>query len=182
MKAKFVRTVCLPGLLVFALAGPAFGGGGVHVSITNLTTGTYFTPLFVASHDGHNSMFASGEPASSSLEIMAECGDISALVADMNSGGADTLVNPAGGLLAPGATATGTLMPSRHNRYLSLAAMLLPTNDGSSAWIPFPSRVHRAPISMTCTVTTRVLRSMTRSCSPKAAMPRHPGSLVTRRD
>ena len=129
MKAKFVRIVCLPGLLVFALAGPAFGGG-IHVSITNLTTGTYFTPLFVASHDGHNSMFAAGEPASSSLEIMAECGDISALVADMNSGGADTLVNPAGGLLAPGATATGTLMPSRHNRYLSLAAMLLPTNDG----------------------------------------------------
>ena len=129
MKAKFVRTVCLPGLLVFALAGPAFGGG-IHVSITNLTTGTYFTPLLVASHDGDNSMFAAGEPASSSLEIMAECGDISGLVADMNSVGADTLVNPAGGLLAPGATATGTLMPSRHNRYLSLAAMLLPTNDG----------------------------------------------------
>ena len=131
MKAKFLRTACLPGLLVFALAAPAFGGGGgIHVSVTNLTSGIYFTPLFVAAHDGHNSLFTAGEPASSSLEIMAECGDISELVADLNGAGADTLVNPAGGLLAPGETATGKLMPSRHNKYLSLAAMLLPTNDG----------------------------------------------------
>ena len=129
MKGKFFRTVCLPGLLVFALAAPAFGGG-IHVSVTNLTSGIYFTPLLVAAHDGHNSLFTVGEPASSSLEIMAECGDISGLVADLNAAGADTLVNPAGGLLAPGETATGKLMPSGHNRYLSLAAMLLPTNDG----------------------------------------------------
>jgi hypothetical protein len=130
MKVKFFRTVCLPGLLVFALAAPALGDGGIHVSVTNLTNGTYFTPLIVAAHGGDSSVFTVGDPASSSLEILAECGDISGVLADMTSAGADTLVNPAGGLLAPGATATGKLKPSRHNGYLSLAAMLIPTNDG----------------------------------------------------
>ena len=144
MKEKFVRNVCLPGLLVFALAAPAFGGG-IQVSVTNLTSGIYFTPLFVAAHDGHNSMFRAGEPASSSLEIMAECGDISELVDDLNAAGADTLVNPAGGLLAPGATATGTLMLSRHNRYLSMAAMLLPTNDGFVGLDSLPSPLRKSP-------------------------------------
>jgi len=129
MKAKFLRTVCLPGLLVLALAAPVLGDG-IHVSVTNLTPGTYFTPLIVAAHDGDNPIFTAGEPASSSLEILAECGDISGVLADMNAAGAETLVNPAGGLLAPGETATGKLTPSRHNKYLSLAAMLIPTNDG----------------------------------------------------
>jgi len=129
MKARFFRTVCLPGALVLALTAPAFGAG-VGVSITNLTSGIWFTPLFVALHDGHSSMFTAGEPASASLEIMAECGDISSLLGDMSAAGADTLVNPAGGLLAPGETATGQFMSSRHNRYLSLVGMLLPTNDG----------------------------------------------------
>lgn len=134
MKTKFLRTVCLPGLLVFALAAPVLGGGvhggGVHVALTNLTSGTYFTPLIIAAHGGNNSIFTAGEPASSSVEILAECGDISSVLADMNAAGADTLVNPAEGLLAPGATATGKLMLSKHNRYISLAAMLIPTNDG----------------------------------------------------
>jgi len=129
MKGKFLRTLLLPMLLVLTLAAPALAGG-IHVSVTNLTTGTYFTPLIVAAHNGKTSIFGAGEPASPSVEILAECGDISGVLTDMNAAGADTLVNPAGGLLAPGATATGTLVPSRHNKYLSLAAMLIPTNDG----------------------------------------------------
>ena len=134
MKRKHVRTACLSGLLVLALAGTTFAGGsygkGVHVSVTNLTSGIYFTPLLVAAHDGNTAMFSAGEPASPALEILAECGDTSALTADLEASGADILANPAGGLLAPGATAAGDLTPSRHSRYLSLAAMLLPTNDG----------------------------------------------------
>ncbi|MGD8353171.1 MAG: spondin domain-containing protein [Pseudomonadota bacterium] len=129
MKGKLIRTVFLPGLLIAALAVPAFGDG-IHISVTNLTTGTYFTPLIIAAHDGDNSIFTAGEPASSSVEILAECGDFTGVLADMNAAGADTLVNPAEGPLAPGATATGKLMTSRGNKYLSLAAMLIPTNDG----------------------------------------------------
>lgn len=129
MKEKLFRTVCLPGLLVLVLSVPAFGNG-IHVSVTNLTPGIWFTPLFVTAHNGHSSLFTAGEPASPSLEILAECGDTSKLVADLGAAGADMLVNPAGGLLGPGETATGELMTSPRNRYLSLVGMLIPTNDG----------------------------------------------------
>ncbi len=45
---------------------------------------------------------------------------------------ADTVANPAGGLLAPGASVDGVYLDTdrTRNRYLSIVAMLLPTNDG----------------------------------------------------
>jgi hypothetical protein len=129
MNGNFKKIFLMPGLLLAFLATPA-AGAELDVSVTNMTSGIYFTPLLVGAHTEQDHLFTAGEAASSSLEIMAECGDISELVADLSAVGADTLVNPAEGLLAPGATATGKLMTSRHNRYLSLVAMLLPTNDG----------------------------------------------------
>jgi len=102
----------------------------ITVEITNLTHGIYYTPLLVSAHNRYVDLFEVGEPASASLQAMAEGGDVSGLVADLESAGADNAVNPAGGLLAPGATATAYLSTGKHNRYLSVVAMLLPTNDG----------------------------------------------------
>ncbi len=61
---------------------------------------------------------------------MAEGGNISGLTRELDDAGANNAVNPAGGLLAPGATAQAELSTDKHNRYLSVVAMLLPTNDG----------------------------------------------------
>ena len=62
---------------------------------------------------------------------MAEGGDITGLSSDVGALGGTVAENPAGGLLAPGASATAMLdVRGRDNRYLSVVAMMLPTNDG----------------------------------------------------
>lgn len=100
------------------------------IEITNLTHGVYFTPILVGAHSSSAHLFQAGQSAGSSLQIMAECGDISSLSTDLDTVSADKLENPASGVLAPGASAMGTLMTASGNTYLSLVAMLLPTNDG----------------------------------------------------
>jgi hypothetical protein len=100
------------------------------ISITNLTHGSYFTPLLVAAHGEDNHFFQLGTTASTNLQALAEGGDISGISADMSTVNADTVENPAGGLLAPGVTTTFDLTNSNANNQLSIAAMILPTNDG----------------------------------------------------
>jgi hypothetical protein len=102
----------------------------VDITITNLTNGIYFTPLLVAAHRHDTHLFQAGSAASANLQAMAEGGDISGLAADLMGIGANSVENPAGGLLAPGASASAHLLTDKGNRNLSIVAMLLPTNDG----------------------------------------------------
>ena len=118
-------------LTVGCLSSPlAMADGKLTVDITNLTNALYYTPLLVSAHDRDADVFEVGTPASASLQAMAEGGDISGLATDLASLGANNVENPAGGLLAPGATATAKLRANKRNRFLSIVAMLLPTNDG----------------------------------------------------
>ncbi len=68
--------------------------------------------------------------ASVNLQAMAEGGDLTGLLADLQTAGSDMSENPAGGLLGPGAATSTSLTNATGNDYLSLVAMLLPTNDG----------------------------------------------------
>lgn len=121
----------ITGLLLSAsFAAPAAMAATVEVEITNLTNSIYFTPLLVATHKQHTGLFEVGTPATEGLQAMAEGGDISGLADDQMSMGSYVEANPAGGLLAPGASTTATIQYSYRNRWLSLVGMLLPTNDG----------------------------------------------------
>ncbi len=103
----------------------------VSVEITNLSNAIYFTPLLVATHDRDTHLFELASPASPALQAMAEGGDISALVAEVEAAGGTAIANPAGGLLGPGQSTTVRLeVRGRHDARLSVVAMLLPTNDG----------------------------------------------------
>lgn len=102
----------------------------LEITLTNLTHATYFTPLLVAAHNGDNHLFQVGTPATAHLQAMAEGGNISGLAADMSAVSADVFENPAGGLLAPGQSTRFSLSTRAGNDYLSITAMLLPTNDG----------------------------------------------------
>jgi hypothetical protein len=103
----------------------------ISLSVTNLTHATYFTPLLIAAHNRETDLFEPGVPASPALQAMAEGGDISGLIDEVLASGGDYVADPAGGLLAPGATVEVVLDQQRHrNRHLSLVGMLLPTNDG----------------------------------------------------
>jgi len=100
------------------------------IKITNLTNAIHFTPFLVAAHDSSNHLFMEGSAASSSLQAMAEGGDISGLSTDIQATGGNVVENPAGGLLAPGTNTSFMLMSNDGNSQLSLTAMMLPTNDG----------------------------------------------------
>ena len=123
---KSLHALLLAGSL---LSAPAMADK-LDITITNLTHGTYFTPLLVAAHPRDIHLFEPGQQASDNLQAMAEGGDISGLSTDMDAIGANTSINPAGGALAPGDSTHLTLHTSRANKALSITAMLVPTNDG----------------------------------------------------
>jgi hypothetical protein len=109
------------------------------VSVTNLTNGNHFTPLLLTAHAHDTHIFEVGMPASVPLEHMAECGHLDPLLAttEVGSVDADTIKDPAGGVLAPGANTTAMLVTTE--THLTVVAMVLPTNDaflGLSQHIP----------------------------------------------
>jgi hypothetical protein len=106
------------------------GAADINVRIVNLTNGIIYTPFLVAAHTDDSRLFSTGSPASASLQMMAEGGDISGLEADLTAIGATMVSNPAAGLLPPGMeTETDLNTDGTANVRLSVVAMLLPTND-----------------------------------------------------
>lgn len=128
----------LPGLALTALFGTSAAlAASYEVTITNITHGTIFTPILVVSHTPGVKLFELGQPASDELAALAEGGDVvplataleddSRVVDTADSGG---LLPDSGGLLLPGKSVTVTVEAPRRKGQVSLAAMMLPTNDG----------------------------------------------------
>lgn len=125
-----MKKFLLSGFLTLTLSAGSFAAS-YSISIQNITHDTYFAPLLVSSHPSGMSLFTLGESASSNLQKMAEGGNIMGLSADVSAASGVSVENPAGGLLAPGSTTTASLGdPGEANTHLSIAAMLVPTNDG----------------------------------------------------
>ena len=137
MKIPF--SVLLASACLFSAAANA---ASYKVEIQNLTQGIYFTPLLVAAHNTELALFQAGMPASSSLQKVAEGGDISGYVSEFTTSGAMVVQNPAAGLLGPGAKVMVDLgkLDEQH-RHLSITGMILPSNDGFVALnkMPLPS-------------------------------------------
>ena len=120
-------------LLAFAISAASIANVAAQdlsISITNLTHGSHFTPLLVAAHASTSHLFEAGTAASAHLQAMAEGGDTSGLITDLNGVSADISDNPAAGLTTPGQTVSFNLMTQSANTHLSVVAMVLPTNDG----------------------------------------------------
>lgn len=125
MQHKHLLTAGLLGL--FSLGSQA---QELNITVTNLTQGIYFTPIIAAAHDADTQIFHVTEAASDELAALAEGGDISGVSTLLSGYNADIVENPASGLLAAASTTSFDLSSSDGNMYLSLAAMMLPTNDG----------------------------------------------------
>ncbi|TMN71811.1 hypothetical protein CWB85_09430 [Pseudoalteromonas sp. S1727] len=113
-----------------AFASYATSAAELEIQLTNLTQGIHFTPILVTAHNGEEHLFELAMPASTALQTMAEGGNLEPLIAQATASSSDIAANPANGLLLPTASTMTTLMTSEGNEYLSLTAMLLPTNDG----------------------------------------------------
>ena len=131
MRSKFFGTL-LGLLFLTSFAVCQAYGAEFSVTVKNPTHGTWFTPLLISAHGRNTDLFETGESATEALRAMAEGGDISDLLEYVNGQGADSNADPAGGLLAPGAVVHDVFFDTdrSRNRYLSIVAMLLPTNDG----------------------------------------------------
>lgn len=124
---NLLAPLCGAALLSLCTSGFA---AQLSVQVSNTTHNIAFTPLLITAHDGQTHLFELGQPASSELQAMAEGGALDGLVTLAESVGAASIVDAAGGPLLAGATATVTEFDTGDNAYLSLVAMLLPTNDG----------------------------------------------------
>ena len=100
------------------------------VSVTNLTRGQQFTPILVVSHEKGVNLFTLGEAASGALATLAETGNTGPLTTLlMEMPGVNDVVTM-GPLLGPGASRTITIEGGGKFKHISLASMLIPTNDG----------------------------------------------------
>lgn len=100
------------------------------VTITNLTRGQQFTPILVATHKAGVKLFHLGQPASPELATLAEEGNTVPL-AGLLTAMPDVLdVTNASGLLNPGASVTLKVKTRGTFNHLSVASMLIPSNDG----------------------------------------------------
>jgi len=127
--------VTLAGASVFlalnASSAPSPGAGGAvfEVTVTNLTPGQILSPVLVVAHDATVDLFEPGEAASPELAALAEDGDtvpLEQLLAGL-PGVADFDVGA--GLVMPGQSETLLLRYNGAPRMLSLASMLVTTND-----------------------------------------------------
>lgn len=103
-------------------------GRAYEVTITNITKGEIFTPIMVAAHPAGVKLFHTGEPASEALEMLAEGGDTGPLSEYLADAGAIDVVTT-DNVLPPGMSVTAHVRTSHRNNRVSVAAMLVPTND-----------------------------------------------------
>lgn len=117
----------------FAAEGHAWEGHHqrtYEVTITNLTEGESFTPFLVVSHRSGHPLFTLGQPASAELATLAEGGDTAPLASALSSMAGVGSMATSSGLLAPGKSVTIDIKAGGRFDHLSLAAMMVPTNDG----------------------------------------------------
>ncbi|MDH3413758.1 MAG: spondin domain-containing protein, partial [Gammaproteobacteria bacterium] len=148
--------------LVFFSAAAALGsakaladnGSRVEVTITNLTRGQIISPVVVASHTGRfEPLFQLGSPASGELAAVAEDAMldplITALSTDPDVYDVETVFG-VGGPIMPGESASVVVEVRGRFRLLSMAGMLVTTNDAFFALrgVRVPSqgsRIHYSP-------------------------------------
>jgi hypothetical protein len=115
------------------LAARADDSHGVtyNVTITNLTVGESFTPFLVASHRAaDNLLFTPGGAPGDDLAALAEGGDTGPLQTTLDADSRVNATTTSAGLLDPGHSVTVPITVRPGRDHISLAAMLIPTNDG----------------------------------------------------
>jgi hypothetical protein len=139
--------------LAAAPAADAKRAGSFEVTFTDLASGQPLTPAVAATHRGKNELFRVGRAASFGLKEIAENGNNAPMLSRLASDDdVSDVVEAPGGPLVPagspgdamfGQSTTFSLEGERGARFLSLAAMLICTNDGFTGVnaLKLPSKV-----------------------------------------
>ena len=133
MKRTLSIVLAAAVLSVSAFSALAFSSGGdgkeFDVTVTNLTRGQRFTPILVVSHKEGVNLFTLGQSASVELATLAETGNTAPLTALLMANPGVKDVVTVGPLLDAGASRKITIAGGGKYKHLSLASMLIPTND-----------------------------------------------------
>ncbi|RKZ97102.1 MAG: hypothetical protein DRQ43_03450 [Gammaproteobacteria bacterium] len=114
----------------FALADKNDHESVYRVTITNITNSINFTPILVSSHRKGVSIIELGSVASAEITAIAEGGDIGPLTTTLNKNSKVIDVQNSAGLLGPGQSVEVEVSANNGAKHISLASMMLPTNDG----------------------------------------------------
>ena len=123
-------------MLTLLPATPADAGAEhtYRVTITNLTDGQPLTPFVVATHTRRGRIFRPWRPASPGLQSLAENGGVPDLVAELTGNPRFDDVQVAGSApFGSGESVSVEVVSTPGNRFLSVAGMLICTNDGFGA-------------------------------------------------
>ena len=138
------------------LAGPAIadddndreGGRYFEITVTNLTASQVFTPLLAVTHRPSIRLFTPGQAASAELAILAESGDTGPLDTALQASRRVGDTTTADGPLGPGQSVTLKVRTSGRFDRVSLAGMLVPTNDAFVAVNGVRGPRGRAPVRL----------------------------------
>ena len=100
------------------------------VKVTNLSKSLILTPFLVATHTHGLQLFQLGSPAIWELEAVAEAGDTGPLESLAGSHPDVFDVETSNGPVLPGETVEVYIGVDKEHRFVSLASMILPSNDG----------------------------------------------------
>jgi hypothetical protein len=126
-----IQTMAAGLLSLLLVSTPVFAGDDTYaVTITNVTAGQSFTPLLAITHTKGHPLFMLGSPASAELTRIAEGGDTMPFKQGLMDSGMAYDSASSGGLLGPGQSVTLYVKSDGKFKFLTVAGMLLPTNDG----------------------------------------------------
>ncbi len=103
---------------------------GYTIDVTNLTTNQPLSPIAAVLHNSGYEGFALGSMASSDLERLAEAGDNTHFINSAKASSSVINAVSGSGIIAPGTAANITLQGKGSSPRLTLASMLVNTNDG----------------------------------------------------
>lgn len=129
---KRVASSVVSGVMAAMLTSGAWAQSAVRyyeVTITNAARGESFTPLLVSTHGARSHLFQVGHAPRPELAALAEGGDTVPMANLLTSGSKTVSTATSMGLLAPGKSVTVKVAAKPGADRLSVAAMLIPTND-----------------------------------------------------
>lgn len=144
-RCLFSVLTALALVAVTASSAAAQSSALYRITITNLTKGQTFTPVVIAAHAPSVRIFAPGTQASPQLAVLAEEGAadmLAALLRGMPTAVGEVVTGPPplAGLQTPATTRSYDISGGGTFSVISIAAMLIPTNDafvgGSNIALP----------------------------------------------
>jgi len=122
-----------------ALPGAGTNARRYEITVTNVTKGQVFAPVVAVTHGDQFRLFELGEAVSPGLAHLAEEGDPSMVILASESDGGTLLARTNGVMTMPGASSSVLIAVDDDNPYISIASMLVSTNDGFIALRDVPA-------------------------------------------